>query len=83
MPATESRSQTDESLHGRLAATKKLIEEAEKLVRAQEQEVARMRSAGLDTRHAEGLLAAYRESARIAIRQHRELEKEIAFRSSS
>jgi hypothetical protein len=77
------RSNEDETLQGKLAATKKLVEEAEKLIRAQEEEVARMRSAGLDTRHAEGLLEAYRESARIALKEHRELETEIARRRSA
>lgn len=78
MPTPDSRSNEDDNLQVKLAATKRLVEEAEKLIHAQEQEVSRMRSAGLDTRHAEGLLEAYRESARIALRQHRELETEIA-----
>ena len=83
MPATTSHSDESERLQVKLAATKKLVEEAEKLIHAQEQEVARMRSAGLDTKHAEGLLEAYRESARIALRQVRDLEKEITLRDAS
>jgi hypothetical protein len=40
--------------------------EANRLVRAQEAEVTRMRRVGLDTAHAEALLCAYREGARLA-----------------
>ncbi len=42
------------------------VEEAYRLVRAQEAEVERMRLAGLDVSRAETLLRAYREGARLA-----------------
>jgi hypothetical protein len=43
--------------------------EAKRLVRAQEAQVTRMQMAGLDTTHAEALLYAYREGARLAQEQ--------------
>jgi len=82
MPTTEPRPSNQEGLQVRLAAIDKLIEEAEKLISAQEQEVDRMRAAGLDTRHAQGLLEAYRASARIAVQERRELQNEIARRGA-
>jgi hypothetical protein len=42
------------------------VKEANRLVPAQEAEVTRMRRVGLDTAHAEALLCAYREGARLA-----------------
>lgn len=82
MPTTEPRPSNQEGLQVRLAAIDKLIEEAEKLISAQEQEVDRMRAAGLDTRHAQGLLEAYQASARIAVQERRELQNEIARRGA-
>jgi hypothetical protein len=72
----------EEQLQERLTAVNRLIEEAQKLIRAQEQGVARIQKAGFDTQHAEALLDAYRACARIAAEEKRQLEIEIARRSS-
>lgn len=53
----------------RLRSAEAAVEEAHRLVRAQEAEVARMRSAGLDISRAETLLRAYKEGARLAKEQ--------------
>jgi len=45
------------------------VEEARRLIRAQEAEVARMRLAGVDVSRAETLLRAYKEGARLAEEQ--------------
>jgi hypothetical protein len=73
----------DEDAQERLAAVNRLIEESQKLIRAQEQEVAKLQKAGFDTQHAEALLDAYRASARIAAEEKRQLEAEIARRKKS
>lgn len=69
MPATEPQQNKAEDLQVKLSAVLRLIEEAEGLIQAQEQQVDRMRTSGLDCRHAQGLLEAYRASARIAIQE--------------
>jgi len=66
-----------------MAAIDRLLEEARNLTKAQEREVERLHAAGLDTRSAEGLLDAYRASVRIASERRRELETELARRTSS
>jgi hypothetical protein len=53
----------------RLRSAKAAVEDAHRLVCAQEAEVARMGSAGLDVSRAEALLRAYREGARLAEEQ--------------
>jgi hypothetical protein len=53
----------------RLRSAEAAVEEARGLIRAQEAEVARIRSAGLDARQAETLLRAYKEGARLAEEQ--------------
>lgn len=78
---TAAQSDEGEFFQVQLAALESLVEEARKLVQAQEQEVERLRAAGHDTKRAEGLLDAYRESARIAAERKRELERELARRS--
>jgi hypothetical protein len=50
----------------RLRSAEAAVEEALRLIRAQETEVARMRSAGLNVSRAEELLRAYKEGARLA-----------------
>jgi hypothetical protein len=50
----------------RVRSAEAAVEEAHRLVRSQEVEVARMRLAGADVRRAEKLLHAYREGARLA-----------------
>lgn len=50
----------------KLAAANALVAQARKLVASQEQEVARMRAAGLDAARAQSLLEAYRVSLRLA-----------------
>ena len=82
MPATEPQQNKAEDLQVKLSAVLRLIEEAEGLIQAQEQQVDKMRTSGLDCRHAQGLLEAYRASARIAIQEKRELEAKLAHRSS-
>ena len=82
MPAAESLPDKNESLHDKLAAIDRLIEQAERLIQAQEQVVDRMRASGLDCRHAQGLLEAFQASSRIAIQEKRELEAQLAHRSS-
>jgi len=49
-----------------LRQVEQAVIEANRLVRAQEGEVTRMQMAGLDITHAEALLCAYREGARLA-----------------
>jgi hypothetical protein len=83
MPATPSQSGQDHNLSEQLAAIDRLLEEARNLTKAQEREVERLHAAGLDTRSAEGLLDAYRASVRIASERRRELETELARRTSS
>jgi hypothetical protein len=63
------------SLGEKLAAANVLVEEARKLIAAQEQEVARMRAAGLNPRNAQGLLDAYRASLRLADQEKAEVEE--------
>jgi hypothetical protein len=63
------------SLGERLAAASVLVEEARKLIAAQEQEVARMRAAGLNPGKAQGLLDAYRASLRLADQEKTEVEE--------
>lgn len=53
----------------RLRIAEAAVEEAHRLIRTQEAEVARMRSAGLDFSRAESLLRAYKEGARLAEEQ--------------
>jgi hypothetical protein len=65
-----------------LKALDQLLEDASKLIRAQEREVARLHAAGLDPAQAESLLEAYRMSARIAATRKQEIEAEIARQSS-
>ena len=81
MQTTATQSGEGESAQVQLAALESLLEEARKLIQAQEQEVERLRAAGQDPKRAEGLLDAYRESARIAAERKRELERELARRS--
>jgi hypothetical protein len=50
----------------RVRSAQAAVEEAHRLTRAQEAEVARMRLAGLDVGRAEALLRAYKEGARLA-----------------
>jgi len=78
---TAAQSDEGEFFQVQLAALESLVEEARKLVQTQEQEVERLRAAGHDTKRAEGLLDAYRESTRIAAERKRELERELARRS--
>jgi hypothetical protein len=52
-----------------LRSAEAAVEEAQGLIRAQEAEVARIRSAGLDASQAETLLRAYKEGARLAEEQ--------------
>jgi hypothetical protein len=83
MPPRPSPSGQDHNPSEQLAAIDRLLEGAKNLTKAQEQEVERLRAAGLDTRSAEGLLDAYRASVRIASERRRELEMELARRTSS
>jgi hypothetical protein len=83
MPPRPSQSGQDHNPSEQLAAIDRLLEGARNLTKAQEQEVERLRAAGLDTRSAEGLLDAYRASVRIASERRRELEMELARRTSS
>ena len=53
----------------RLRTAEAAVEEANRLVRAQEAEIARMRLAGLNVSRAETLLRAYEEGARLAQEQ--------------
>jgi hypothetical protein len=53
----------------RLRFAEMAVEEAYRLVRAQEAEVERMRLAGLDISRAETLLRAYKEGVRLAEQQ--------------
>jgi hypothetical protein len=50
----------------RVRSAQAAVEEAHRLIRAQEAEVERMRLAGADVSRAETLLRAYKEGARIA-----------------
>jgi hypothetical protein len=81
MQTTAAQSGEGESAQVQLAALESLLEEARKLIQAQEHEVESLRAAGQDTKRAEGLLDAYRESARIAAERKCELERELARRS--
>ena len=53
----------------RLRSAEAAVEEANRLVRAQEAEITRMRLAGLNVSRAETLLRAYKEGARLAEEQ--------------
>jgi hypothetical protein len=53
----------------RLRSAEVALAEAHSLVRAQEAEVIRMKLAGVDVGHAETLLRAYKEGARLAEEQ--------------
>ena len=53
----------------RVRSAEAAVEEARRLIRAQEAEVARMRLAGVDVSRAETLLRAYKEGARLAEEQ--------------
>ena len=53
----------------RVRSSEAAVEEARRLIRAQEAEVARMRFAGVDVSRAETLLRAYKEGARLAEEQ--------------
>jgi len=53
-------------LFERLRFAEAAVEEAKRLVRAQEAEVTRMKATGLDASRAEMLLRAYREGVRLA-----------------
>jgi hypothetical protein len=53
----------------RVRSAETAVEEARRLIRAQEAEVARMRLAGVDVSRAETLLRAYKEGARLAEEQ--------------
>jgi hypothetical protein len=66
------------SVGERLAAANALLDEARKLVTVQEQEVARIRAAGLNANRAQGLLEAYRVSLRLAEKEKAEVEEAIA-----
>jgi hypothetical protein len=66
------------SVGERLAAANVLLEEARKLVSLQEQEVARIRAAGLNPTRALSLLEAYRVSLRLAEKEKAEVEEAIA-----
>ena len=66
------------SVGERLTAANTLLDEARKLVTVQEQEVARMRAAGLNTTRALSLLEAYRVSLRLAEKEKAEVEEAIA-----
>ncbi len=81
MQTTAAQSGEGKSAQVQLAALESLLEEARKLIQAQEREVESLRAAGQNTKRAEGLLDAYRESARIAAERKRELERELARRS--
>jgi hypothetical protein len=61
----------------KLAAANELVDEARKLVTAQEQEVARMRAAGLNSSKAQALLDAYRVSLHLADKEKAEVEADI------
>ena len=61
----------------KLAAANELVDEARKLVTAQEQEVARLRAAGLNPSKAQALLDAYRVSLRLADKEKAEVEEAI------
>lgn len=50
----------------RLRSAQAAVDEAHRLIHAQEAEVVRMRGAGVDISRAETLLRAYREAARLA-----------------
>jgi len=50
-----------------LRQAEEVVAEANRLRRSQEQEVARLRLAGISAARAETLLAAYRKGARLAI----------------
>ena len=50
----------------RVRSAEAAVEEARRLIRAQEAEIARIRLAGLDVGRAETLLSAYKEGARLA-----------------
>jgi hypothetical protein len=53
----------------RLRSAEAAVEEANRLVRAQEAEITRMRLAGLNVSRAETLLRAYKEGTRLAEEQ--------------
>lgn len=59
-------------------AAAQALADAQKLVRAQETEIARMRSAGVDTEYAEQLLDALRAGAQSAANIRASLENELA-----
>jgi hypothetical protein len=61
----------------KLAAANALVAQARKLVVSQEQEVARIRAAGIDTARAQSLLDAYRVSLRLAEQELADLTKSI------
>lgn len=57
-----------------LAETDEAVRAALSLARAQEARVKQMRAAGLETREAEALLAAYRHGVELAVRRKSSLE---------
>lgn len=59
------------------AAAEALVAQARKLVASQEQEVARIGAAGLDSTRAQSLLDAYRASLHLAQRELAEAEESI------
>jgi hypothetical protein len=63
-----------------LALATQAVKDADNLMRMQEAEVTRMREAGLNTKRAEALLAAYRDGVRYATERKKALE-EFAHRS--
>jgi hypothetical protein len=65
------------SLENRLVAANQLLDEAEKLIKAQEREVARMKAASLNAQRAENLLKAYRLSLRLAAQDKADIEDAI------
>jgi outer membrane protein TolC len=50
-----------------------IVRMAKALASAQEAERTRLRAAGVDVKHAEALLSAYREAYRVAAERHRRL----------
>jgi hypothetical protein len=61
-----------------LGEIEEVVRIAEALANAQEAEIGRLRARGVDVKHAEALLAAYREALRLAAERHRTLLKETA-----
>jgi hypothetical protein len=56
-----------------LQEIEEIVRMAEALANAQEAELTRLRAVGVDVKHAEALLSAYREASRVAAERHRRL----------